>query len=93
MLCALCLALGAGSLAVYAENSRPTRLPMKLQLDAKPIDRDTANRVSFSPIVKKTAPSVVYVFSSKKVKNRRNIGSLKNGFCATGFLTFLLEKT
>ncbi len=69
MLCALCVALGAGSLAVYAENSRPTRLPMKLQLDAKPIDRDAANRVSFSPVVKKTAPSVVYVFSSKKVKN------------------------
>ena len=61
--------LGLGSLAVYADNARSTKAPMALQLDAKPVDRDTANRVSFSPIVKKTAPSVVYVFSSKKVKN------------------------
>lgn len=69
LFCALFLSLGAGSLAVYAENSSPAKPPMKLQLDAKPIDRDTANRVSFSPVVKKTAPSVVYVFSSKKVRN------------------------
>ncbi len=69
LLCSLCIALGAGSLAVYAENTKTAKLPMKLQLDAKPIDRDTANRVSFSPVVKKTAPSVVYVFSSKKVRN------------------------
>ena len=69
LFCTLCIAFGAGSLALYAENTKAAKPPMKLQIDDKPIDRDTANRVSFSPIVKKTAPSVVYVFSSKKVRN------------------------
>ena len=69
ILSAFLVLLGLGSLAVYAGNTHPTKAPMALQIDTKPIDRDTANRVSFSPIVKKTAPSVVYVFSSKKVKN------------------------
>ena len=69
ILSAFLVLLGLGSLAAYAGNTHPTKVPMALQIDTKPIDRDTANRVSFSPIVKKTAPSVVYVFSSKKVKN------------------------
>ncbi|MFA6288544.1 MAG: DegQ family serine endoprotease [Opitutaceae bacterium] len=60
---------GLCSLAVYADNTKTAKPPMKLQLDGKLIDRDAANRVSFSPVVKKTAPSVVYVFSSKKVRN------------------------
>jgi serine protease Do len=63
------LALGAGSIALFAENTKADRPPMKLQTDDKAIDRDATNRVSYSPVVKKTAPSVVYVFSSKKVKN------------------------
>ncbi len=44
----------------------------KFQLDAKAINRDAAERVSYSSIVKKTAPSVVYVFTSKKVRAARN---------------------
>jgi len=69
MIFSVCTVLGAGSLALYAEGTRPDRAPMKLQVDEKPIDRDAANRVSYAPIVKKTSPSVVYVFSSKKVRN------------------------
>ncbi|MFA6962156.1 MAG: DegQ family serine endoprotease [Opitutaceae bacterium] len=69
LLFALASLLGAGSLALYAENTRAERPPMKLQTDDKAIDRDATSRVSFSPVVKKTAPSVVNVFSSKKVRN------------------------
>ena len=61
--------LGACSIALYAEGKRPDRPPVKLQLDDKTIDRDAGQRVSYAPVVKKTSPSVVYVFSSQKVRN------------------------
>jgi serine protease Do len=44
------------------------RDPLKLAVDTKPIDRDAPDRVSYAPIVKRTASSVVYVHSSKKVR-------------------------
>jgi serine protease Do len=46
------------------------RAPLKLNVDRTPINRDSAERVSYAPIVKKTAASVVYVYSSKKVKRQ-----------------------
>jgi serine protease Do len=71
----LVLALAAGTgLALRGSEkttSKPVeRPPLKLQTDAKPINRDAAERVSFANIVKKTAPSVVYVFSTKTVKGQ-----------------------
>jgi serine protease Do len=45
-----------------------TRPPLKLLIDRKPINRDAADRVSYAPVVKKTAASVVFVYSSKTVK-------------------------
>ncbi|MSU65515.1 MAG: Do family serine endopeptidase [Opitutus sp.] len=46
------------------------KAPLQLNVDRKPINRDAPDRVSYAPIVKKTAASVVYVFSSKTVKGR-----------------------
>jgi serine protease Do len=57
---------GAGSWLVWAQ--RTERPSMQLQTDGAAINRDDAVRVSYSPIVKKTAPSVVYVFSTKRVR-------------------------
>ena len=54
--------------AVWAADKTETRSAPKFQLDAKPLNRDATERVSYSSVVKKTAPSVVYVFSSKKVR-------------------------
>jgi serine protease Do len=44
------------------------RPPLKLQIDTNPINRDAPDHVSYAPIVKKTAASVVFVYSSKKVR-------------------------
>jgi len=58
----LALAAGLGLALRGSEKttSKPTeRPPLKLQTDAKPINRDAAERVSYSRVVKKTAPSVV----------------------------------
>jgi serine protease Do len=42
--------------------------PLALNIDRKPINRDAADRVSYSSVVKRTAASVVYVYSSKTVR-------------------------
>ncbi len=42
--------------------------PLKLTFDSKPINRESSDRVSYAPIVKRTAASVVYVYSSKRVR-------------------------
>ena len=46
------------------------RAPLKLNVDTKPINRDAADRISYSHIVKRTSASVVYVYSSKTVKGQ-----------------------
>src|SRR5262249_39504404 len=46
------------------------RAPLKISVDTKPINRDAADRVSYAPIVKRTASSVVYVHSSKTVRGQ-----------------------
>lgn len=56
---------------VAAEKPKPAddkRPPLHLNVDNKPINRDAADRVSYAPIVKRTSASVVYVYSSRKVK-------------------------
>ena len=60
----------AGASIVFlhaADDKLAARPPLKLEVSAKPIDRDAPDRVSYAPIVKKTAPSVVSVFSTKKI--------------------------
>ena len=41
---------------------------LTLKVDAKPINREAAERVSYSAVVRRTAGSVVYVYSSKVVR-------------------------
>ena len=50
------------------QEKQEKRAPLKISIDRKPLNRDAADRVSYAPIVKKTAASVVYVYSSKKVR-------------------------
>jgi len=54
-----------------AKDDKPAnRPPLKVRFDNKPINRDAPDRVSYAPIVRKTAASVVFVYSSKKVKGQ-----------------------
>jgi serine protease Do len=46
------------------------RAPLTIAVDRKPINRDAADRVSYAPIVKRTAASVVYVYSSRTVRGQ-----------------------
>src|ERR1043165_2834323 len=46
--------------------------PVRLVVDEGPISRDGKFTTSFSPIVKKVAPSVVKVFTSSKAKESPN---------------------
>lgn len=49
-----------------AAQNRDDRPALKLQVDTKPIDRGAADRVSYAPVVEKTSPSVVFVYSTKQ---------------------------
>jgi serine protease Do len=66
-------ALSLGGFALWAADKPAAgRAPLKLLTDDRPIDRAGSARVSYSSVVKKTAPGVVYVFSSKKVRRENN---------------------
>ncbi len=65
---ALLAAALATGFVLWGADKTTTRPAPKFQLDAKTINRDASERVSYSSVVKKTAPSVVYVFTSKKVR-------------------------
>ena len=47
---------------------RDDRPPLKLNIDSKPINRNEPERVSHAPVVEKTSPSVVFVYSTKQVR-------------------------
>ncbi len=72
-LAALALAVVAGSLAVAPlradEKAAKERALPELKIDRAATKRDGAAPRSYAPIVKKAAPSVVYVFSTKTVKH------------------------
>jgi serine protease Do len=53
--------------AVKSDDKRP---PLKISVDRKGINRDAPDRVSYAPIVKRTAASVVYVYSTKTVRGQ-----------------------
>ena len=64
--------MGGAGLALRAadqdkEKSAP-RVPLTLKTDAKAPNRDNADRVSYSAVVKKSAPSVVAVIANRKEK-------------------------
>ena len=60
--------LATGGLALWAADKPAERPPLKLQVDAKPIDRAGSARVSYAAVLKKASPSVVYISTSKKVR-------------------------
>ena len=68
------LLLGVACPPSWAADSKPSsneakeRPPLKLNIDRKPIDRTEPDRVSYAPIVDKTASSVVFVYSTKQVR-------------------------
>ena len=64
----LAAALFGGGLALCAKDKAAPHPPLTLQLDPAAIDRNASSPVSYAPVVKKTAASVVYVFSTKKVR-------------------------
>jgi len=62
--------------ATKAEKGAAT--PLALQIDAAPLDRDDALRVSYSGVVKKASPSVVYIFTTKFLKPRPELSPFFN---------------
>ena len=65
---ALLALVSASGIVLWAGDKNTERDPLVLKSDRKPLDRDETLRVSYSSVLKKTSPSVVYVFSSKTVK-------------------------
>ncbi|HVZ66486.1 MAG TPA: DegQ family serine endoprotease [Lacunisphaera sp.] len=59
----------AAGLALWAADKPPARPPLKLQVEHQAVNRSDALRISYAAVVKKASPSVVYVFSSKKVRH------------------------
>jgi serine protease Do len=55
-----------GKSSETATEAKPA--PLALKIDSRPINREAADRVSYSSVVKRTAASVVYVYSSKTVR-------------------------
>lgn len=51
-----------------APGTVPASAPPKLKVDNAPLGADTRGATSFSPIVKKVAPSVVNIYSTKTVR-------------------------
>jgi serine protease Do len=49
------------------ENPPTERPSLHLAIDRQPIDRNAADRVSYAPVIEKTAASVVFVYSTKQV--------------------------
>jgi serine protease Do len=73
LLAALGVAAATGLLVVAplhadSKETKDRTLP-ELKIERAPAKRDAAAPRSYAPVVKKAAPSVVYVFSSKTVKN------------------------
>jgi serine protease Do len=62
--------LSFGGLALWAAEKPAARPSLKLEVDTRPIDRNAPARISYAAVAKKTAPSVVYVFSSKKIRRQ-----------------------
>ena len=51
---------------------RETNAPPQIKMDSAPIERDTHGVTSFAPVVKRVAPSVVNIYSTRTVRQRDN---------------------
>jgi serine protease Do len=59
----------AGSALAFTQKPGLKSTPVSLNVDDRPISRETVGRTSFAPVVKKVAPGVVKVFTTTKVHN------------------------
>jgi serine protease Do len=53
-----------------SDRAEGDKAALSIQVDRQPINREASDRVSYAPIVKRTASSVVYVFSTKTVRGQ-----------------------
>lgn len=61
--------LAYGSIALAKDVSSKSAPEVKLQVDSKPIERESGSLTSFAPVVKQVTPSVVKVSVSTKARN------------------------
>jgi len=78
MLWAVLIALIAAAGFSLRADEKKDNPPLTLQTDNKTIDRDDSLRVSYSSVVKKASPSVVYVFTTKIIKQRQDLAPFFN---------------
>jgi serine protease Do len=74
-----CAAMLFPALALPAFSSDPEttskgRAPAKLNLQSTPLDRESKAPISYAPIVKRVAPSVVTIYSTVTVRQRSGLG-------------------
>jgi serine protease Do len=72
------LGIGGGGWTLQAKEKPFKSGSLKLTLDSTPIDRSASNPVSFSPVVKKSASSVVDVLSTKTVRVQNDMSQFFN---------------
>ncbi|HMP81677.1 MAG TPA: Do family serine endopeptidase [Verrucomicrobiota bacterium] len=65
------LVVAAGIVCVSMGSAAGADAPPKINVSDRPIDRDAKLPASFAPIVKKVAPSVVNIYSTRKVSVQR----------------------
>jgi serine protease Do len=65
---------GAAVFAVvqFTSLGRETNAPPQIKVDETPIERETHGVTSYAPIVKRVAPSVVNIYSTRTVREREN---------------------
>jgi serine protease Do len=67
--CAVSLMVGAALLAVHFR-ARAVDAAAGIRIDSTPVNRSPQSGNSYSPVVKKVAPSVINIYSSRIVKER-----------------------
>ena len=72
------LGIAGGGWTLQAKDKAFKSGSLKLTLDSTPIDRSTSNPVSFSTVVRKSAPSVVDVLSTKTVRVQNDMSQFFN---------------
>ncbi|MDX2227056.1 MAG: Do family serine endopeptidase [Verrucomicrobiae bacterium] len=53
------------------DNTKPDSTPVRLQVDAAPVTRESKFTTSFSEVVKKVSPSVVSIYTTQTIPHRR----------------------
>jgi serine protease Do len=71
-LLALVAAFQCGPAAQAAQGPAPKNPPARLNVQDTPINRDGKAPISFAPVAKKVGPSVVNIYSTMTIRERRN---------------------